>query len=363
MTELEHPSLASMKLIALYVSLLVSSVASAEETTLSAAVSEPNCLRSIDQYVCTGSDYGQGLVDIALQCGPDYISLYAETQAAQCSSTEDGVPCFGAFEGLNLTTSAQACASLQLGDDAASCSSACSDFLQQLRTSGGCCVETVWQTGFSQLVLGFDIQIAFDVCNVDNPAACISPISVVVPSTSETCTFSEFWSRLVEYGCSESVGQPYVDNIVNTDPVCTPIARHYASSCGRANDRFCLDILQGVFPIADSTQPAFVNPHLSNVTSACDYSSIASDGECPAACSSALEIAIEEFGCCINMFNNTDTQVLLPHINSDVMTICGVESPGVCESVLTVSGADKTANASVTLIGLCVLLLSALVSL
>ena len=357
-----------MKLIALYiyVSLLVSSVASAEEQTiLGTAVSAPNCLRSIDQYVCTGSDYGQGLADIALQCGPDYISLYAETQAAQCSSTEDGVPCFGAFEGLNITTSAQACASLQLGDDAASCSSACSDFLQKLRKSGGCCVETVWQTGFSQLVLGFDIQIAFDVCNVDNPAACISPISLVVPSTSETCTFSEFWSRLVEYGCSESVGQPYVDNIVNTDPVCTPIARHYASSCGRANGRFCLDILQGVFPIVDSTQHAFVHPHLSNVTSACNNTSIASDGVCPAACRSALEMAIEEFGCCINMFNNTDTEVLLPHISNDVMKICGVESPGACESVLIVDRADKPAyvstNASAILIGLCVFLLSVLV--
>lgn len=64
------------------------------------------------------------------------------------------------------------------------------------------------------------------------------------------------------------------------------------------------------------------------------------------------------------MFNNTVSQVLLPHTSDQVMTACGVESPGECTSVLTVGtgGSDITAKASATLIGLCLFLLSVLVS-
>ena len=40
------------------------------------------------------------------------------------------------------------------------------------------------------------------------------------------------------------------------------------------------------------------------------------------------------FVCCINIFNDTFNEVLLPQFSGDVMTACGVESPGVCESAL-----------------------------
>lgn len=163
-----------------------------------------------------------GIVDIALQCGPDHVPL-AETQAAQCSSREDGLACFGTFENLSISE-AQACSSLELGSDTGLCSSACHNFLQKTRNDGSCCVETVFNTRFSLLVLGYDIQVAYSVCNIVTPPACISPISVEVPDGAEECTFSEFWGRLVEYLCTVSVGQPYVNVIVDTHPVCTPIA-------------------------------------------------------------------------------------------------------------------------------------------
>lgn len=231
---------------------------------------------------------------------------------------------------------------------------------------GGCCVETVFNTRFSLIVLGYDIQVAYNVCDIALPSACIAPIKIE-PDKADNCSFSEFWSRLVEYLCADSVGQPYVDAVLEIlDHACTPIARHYASYCGRANDRYCLDILQGSFPLVNPTQNAYVNPYLKNVTSACaNYSSITSDSMCPAACKSALQTAIGEFGCCINMFNNTVTQVLLPHISDRVMTACGLESPGECASALSIGdidGGSVTAKASVALILISLGLLSVLFS-
>ena len=85
-------------------------------------------------------------------------------------------------------------------------------------------------------------------------------VNLTIPNSVERCTFEEFWSRVVDYLCTASVSQPYVDAIITTDPVCTPLARHYASYCGRGNGKYCLDILQGLFPLVNPTQTAFVNP-------------------------------------------------------------------------------------------------------
>ena len=347
-----------MKLFVAYISFM-SSVAvlvagNERSQTLQTAVSMPECLRNIDRYTCT-TNHAQGLVDIVLQCGPDRIQ-FAENQAAQCSTNEEGVYCFATLSTLN-TTRARVCSSLEIGNNSSACTSACLEFLQDTVEISGCCVDTVFNTRFSLLVLGFDIQVAFNVCNVQLPRACVSPINIMIPPTTDMCTFQQFWGRVVNYLCTASVGQPYVDAIVATDPACTPIARHYASFCGRANGRYCLDILQGSFPLAHPTQNAFVNPYLKNVTSECAIPL----NTCSTSCKTALQTAIREFGCCINMFNDTVNQVLLPHISGRVMTACGLDSPGYCTSVLSVGRAGKV-KASIVWILLCMALLSVLVS-
>ena len=126
------------------------------------------CLRSINRYMCTTS-HAQGLIDIALQCGPDHLQ-FAENQAAQCTSGDDGLYCFGAFSGLNITQ-ARACSSIT---DSSSCTSACREFLQDTDTN----------PRFSLLVLGYDIQVAFNAWNVELPPACESPVNLTIPNSN-----------------------------------------------------------------------------------------------------------------------------------------------------------------------------------
>ena len=96
------------------------------------------------------SSHAQGLIDIALQCGPDHLQ-FAENQAVQCTPGDDSVYCFGAFSGLNITQ-ARACSSLT---DSSSCMSSCREFLHDTVDDGGCHVDTVFNPRFSLLVLRY----------------------------------------------------------------------------------------------------------------------------------------------------------------------------------------------------------------
>ena len=102
------------------------------------------------------------------------------------------------------------------------------------------------------------------------------------------------------------------------DPACTPIARHYANYCGRANGRYFLDILQDSFLLVNPTQPAFVNPYLKNVTSECaNYLSFASD-MCSAPCKKGSHEKIKNI-------NDVDGPISSTSIHSAVVTLSPVK--------------------------------------
>ena len=51
-------------------------------------------------------------------------------------------------------------------------------------------------------------------------------------------------------------------------------------------------------------------------------------------CQEALLAAIDEVGCCINLFNDDINEVLLPYFSNDVMEACEVVFPVKCTSDL-----------------------------
>ena len=123
------------------------------------------------------------------------------------------------------------------------------------------------------------------------------------------------------------------------------------------NERFCLDILQGSYPLVNPTQTAFVNPFLSQAISQCANYSTFSSEMCPESCKSALKSAIDEFGCCINLFNDTINEVLLPHFSGDVMIACGLDPPGLCSNDI-IRGSGRAVGSTIAVwIYLCVTLL------
>jgi hypothetical protein len=289
------------------------------------------------------SGHAQGLIDVILPCGPDYLP-FIESQVAQCTIGQNNTYCFRAFSGLNVTES-RACSSIT-NSSRSSCTAACRQFLMDTVNDGGCCVDNVFNARFSRSVLGYNIRVAFNACHVQVPKACETPFHIETPTTAASCTYRVFWGKVVKYLCTHSVGQPYVNAIIGTDPDCVPIARHYATYCGRANNQFCLDILQGPFPLVNPTQSAFVNPFLRNVTVQCANYTTFINNNCPKPCKTALQAALSEFDCCINIFNDSVNEILLPHISGNVMTACGLKSPGKCTSVISITSGTGSTTAA-----------------
>jgi hypothetical protein len=339
-----------------YVAVIITSVAvlASGKTVLETAVGTEGCLENINRYSCLSSTYSKDLIEIGRQCGSNYTA-FVENSAAQCITNDDGDFCFGVFSELNVTEGAT-CA---LAEDS-SCPASCREFLEATIATGECCFSTVFNERFSRLVFGYNIQAALVACSVEAPLPCESEFDITVPDDAESCSLQQFWGRVVKYLCSPEVGQPYVDDILK-NPECTPIARHFVNLCGQGpSERLCLGILQRSYPLVNPTQGAYAHPVLSEAISQCaNYSSFASE-MCPESCKSALKSAIDEFGCCINLFNDTVNEVLLPHFGRDVMIACGLDPPGLCENDIVLGRESGTAvsTAIAAWIYLCLTLLA-----
>ena len=65
-------------------------------------------------------------------------------------------------------------------------------------------------------------------------------------------------------------------------------------------------------------------------------------------CKNALETAVDELGCCLNLFNDDVNEVLIPYFSDDVMEACEVTFPLQCKSdlVIEVSGGSAQVTPS-----------------
>ena len=67
-----------------------------------------------------------------------------------------------------------------------------------------------------------------------------------------------------------------------------------------------------------------------------NYSSFQSES-CPSDCQNALyRTAVDELGCCINLFNDDVNKVVLPYFSDDVMDPCEITFPAKCTSDLEI---------------------------
>ena len=219
-------------------------------------------------------------------------------------------------------------------NNGSSCVAECNGALRELVESHGCCFQVVWNERLSRLTFGYDVDIFINACNITPPALCDTSAfgDLTVPSDADSCSYDEFWSRISNYFCDSSTLQPYVNALVKNS-LCIPLARHYINACGRGpNNAYCLNVFGTSFNPVVPERTARINPVLSNVSTACaDYSSFQSTG-CPMECKDALLAAIDEVGCCINVFNDDVNQVMLPHFSDDVMEACEITFPMKCIS-------------------------------
>ena len=311
------------------------------ETVLQKAASMQECWDTVYRYNCELSTLAQDGADVALGCGDSYIS-FAESYISQCTKGPGDEYCLNLYLFSKVDFSeATECASAMAGNST-SCSIACRNFLQSVVDSMGCCLNTIFNERLSPILLQHDVRVSLAACNITAERACVSPITLTSQNVTQPCTLSEIWGRFAELLCRPDENQGYIDYLVKENFACRPIAKAHVDACGRGpKDKYCVHLFETSYNPTNPMRVLSVHPGLKNAVTQCaNYSSFQSAG-CPVACRSAIEAAIDSVGCCINLFNDTVNEILLPQFSAEVMMACEIDSPGICESSLKLGSGSE----------------------
>ena len=297
-----------------------------------------DCTTLMSDYQCGSSGYAQQIADIALGCRND---TYARNLANTCARSENGDFCGSALLRFSfdqsLTEGEAACSSaVTLG----SCPSTCLSFLQSASSRLGCCVNTYINTTDSPLLSLYSTYVDYrlwNLCNVPLPATdCGNGLPLNPPQdAAQNCTVQELFRRFANYECMTSVGQPLVDALLRNSR-CYIYARIIVDLCATNNvdNQFCaVAVASNVITSGTSSDPLFAS-----LIANCDVSS---SSFCSSSCQSAVSNITDDYGCCVNVFNNSDHSGLqLPQLSYGVWQSCGVDTPGFCTGASTLSGAS-----------------------
>ena len=190
----------------------------------------------------------------------------------------------------------------------------------------------------------------WNLCGVPLPAAdCENHgITFNVPASAHNCTIEEFANLQFAILCAPNVAQPYINSLLK-DNRCFQIqlnsAKDLINSCSmNPRGEFCLQQIQ----VYEGGSTSGYSDYVSTLNSYCD-SEIGSatdeeDFECRSTCRNKLVEVNNALGCCVNYYNiSTDSYIPPPSLTYRVWEACGVESPGFCESKLSLNGAASTA--------------------
>ena len=308
-----------------------------------------DCTSTILDYQCGSSGYAQRIADIALSCRND---TYARNAANTCAKSENGQFCATATLSLLSDDTESANAATCAGAVRSGvCPSACRSFLQSGRSKIGCCINTYINTTDSPLYQLYSEYVDYrlwNLCNVDLPATdCGNGLPLNPPANAQTCTVQQFFSRLVDYECMASVGQPLVDAVLQNSK-CYPYALIFVDACAsNANGQFCAEII-GLDLLSSATTDSL----LVSLTSNCFQSS----SSCSSSCRNAITNVDNAYGCCVNIYNNSAIGLQFPSLSYSVWNSCGVDSPGFCTS--TLSGSPTTKGISWIIVAIVAMVLS-----
>ena len=287
------------------------------------------CFNLANVHNCETTTYSRDQVNLALQCGASYLP-FAENFATQCiRGGENNEFCLNLLLDLEYMEGGAHCAPAM---DSDSCTTECRNFLQAAVTRAGCCFRLIFNDRLSELLLGHNVSVSLDACGITAENACsTADFNLAVPSNAETCTFDDYWTRTTNYSCQKDTNQRYIDALLR-NPACLPLVKNAANVCSRGtNNKFCFDLYRTSLNPTDPTRTVRRHRGLSNAVSQCaNYSTFQTEG-CSSGCRDALQAVIEEIGCCINNFNDTVDNVLVPQFSAEVMIACNIPSPGVCE--------------------------------
>ena len=287
------------------------------------------CIARISDAVCS-SGLTQGSIDVGLTCGRTRIED-AVRDANGCAINEHGQYCSSALTLFDVNNIRRMniegnCSGVVTSG---TCSIACRSLLEDFRSRLGCCINTLVNNTRSSVSASVDYRV-WNLCNVPLPAADCGnhPVTVNPPDSVQECTDEQYLNMKYQNLCSPEHGQPYVDAIV-LDSRCNQtlfVSAEYVTNLCSMDDsgRVC-----GL--TFSSLDPDIID--LDTLNSACATSNVS----CTSNCRDGISNATALRGCCINWVNFS-TSSTPQALSYGVWNTCGVESPGFCESPLSLMG-------------------------
>ena len=297
---------------------------------------EAYCIARITDADCsTGSR--QAVIDARLTCG--MVRIEEATRLANgCARNERGQYCSSALTLFNVNGNEMKniegnCSGVLVSNF---CPTACRILLEDFRGRLGCCVNTLVNNSRTVSVPASVDYRVWNICDVPLPAADCEdrPVTVNPPDNEQQCIGRQYFHmKYTQNLCLPERGQPYINAIV-LDRRCNDtsffISAEYVTNLCSMDDsgRIC-GLTYGVDTDVD----------LDTLNSVCATSNIS----CTSGCRDDIRNAKELRGCCLNWinFSSYPTETALSY---GVWKSCGIETPGFCESPLSLSGTAVKEN-------------------
>ena len=281
------------------------------------------------------SGFNRAVVDASLNCGD---LEQARKYAIYCAQNRRGDFCTTVYYKLthydsDLSIIDSYCSGVA---SSSSCPLNCRQQLQHLKEKLGCCPVS-YLSDYQESTRrrsAFDYSV-WNQCGVPLPTPCEIPrLSAVEHRCTEDSGefYYQFYTQRI---CLRGgAGQAYINGLLSIAERCSDysqVATFLVVSCAsNARGEQC--------GLLDRQGPLRVN--LIDIHSQC----LSNSPHCSQACASSIIAAKHSIGCCVNLYNRSDTG-FRHALSYYLWNSCGVESPGVCESTLSLNGSKSMMRA------------------
>ena len=283
---------------------------------------------------CT-SGYIQARLNQLFQCNQTTEELFTNLKVG-CHRNSMGDYCLGVLPYILKDTYA---IMLACPISMNSCFTECKRRLMKIRNELGCCIYVINETLMVTVYRPAFQYSLWSSCGLERITNNCTSILKPPPVPVDPCDTKQD----LNISCQRRYIQPIVDAL-SLEGTCQLSTRNILSKC-EVNEfgQYCSDIA-----------PQF-RTNYSEVHDNCSNTSV-----CEPLCRSALENLKVSAGCCIDVLYNRSS--LPPFLSYKFWLLCGLDTPGICQSRLTGPTAPTPSTSSVTInIGISVSIVTVLI--
>ena len=285
------------------------------------------CTAQLQDISCS-TGITQGFIDADLICGRDRGIQQAQIDANACARNERGQYCLSALSLFDLRRN-DIIGNCSIIDTSSACPTACRTQLEQFSSSLGCCINAYVNSSINSDYRRIVDYRLWNLCDVPlPPEGCDNTPIINLPVNVQECTEEEYFiKRFTQNICLPQRGQRYINAIVQN------------SRCNQSSFLSIAELLVNLCSVDANGSPCGLT-ELSDTIGIGDLNSdcATSNVSCTLKCTKRINNARDMYGCCLNSIWFNGSTPSPPGLSYNVWKSCRIETPGVCESSLSLRG-------------------------